>query len=193
MAAFVLGNGVSRREIDVDLLISRGAVYGCNALYRTHRPLVLVATDRVIAEEIQATGYAQENRFYTRRPMPNSGAQIIEKAYHGFSSGPVAVSIAARDGNQRIYLLGFDMGPVEGRFNNIYADTPHYKPGIAEPTYTGNWTKQIVRVCQDFPDRQFFRVHGATTAEIPEFRAVRNLHTLAVQDFLLRLNTGEEL
>ena len=193
MAAFVLGNGVSRRDISVDLLISRGAVYGCNALYRTHRPTVLVATDRAIAEEIQATGYAHQNRFYTRRPLPGSGAATIEKTYHGFSSGPVAVSIAARDGNQRIYLLGFDMGPVAGRFNNIYADTSHYKPSYAEPTYTGNWTKQIVRVCQDFPDRQFFRVHGATTAAVPEFRTVRNLQTLSLSDFLLRLNTGEEL
>ena len=193
MAAFVLGNGVSRRSIDTDTLISRGAVYGCNALYRTHRPLVLVATDRAIAEEIQASGYAYQNRFYTRRPVPGTGAQIIEKTYHGFSSGPVAVSIAAQDGNQRIYLLGFDMGPVSGRFNNIYADTPHYKPSVAEPTYTGNWIRQIMQVCRDFSDRQFFRVHGETTAEIPEFRCVRNLHALAVQDFLLRLNTGEEL
>jgi len=193
MAAFVLGNGVSRQGIDVDLLISRGAVYGCNALYRTHRPLVLVATDRAIAEEIQTTGYAHQNRFYTRRPVPNSGAQIIERAYHGFSSGPVAISIAARDGNQRIYLLGFDMGDIGGRFNNIYADTPHYKPSFAEPTYTGNWIKQITRVCQDFPDQQFFRVHGPTTANIPEFQSIRNLRSLAVADFQTRLNTGEEL
>jgi hypothetical protein len=193
MTAFVLGNGVSRRQIDVDLMISRDTVYGCNALYRTHRPHVLVATDRAIAEEIQNSGYAHQNRFYTRRPIPGSGAVIIEKSYHGFSSGPVAVSIAAQDGNQKIYLVGFDMGPIDGRFNNVYADTPHYKPSVAEPTYTGNWIKQIIKICQDFPDRQFFRVHGPTTAPVVDFRVIRNLQPVSIDDFLLRLNTGEEL
>jgi hypothetical protein len=193
MTAFVLGNGVSRRDISVDLMISRGAVYGCNALYRTHRPLVLVATDTAIAEEIQESGYALHNRFYTRRPLPNTGAQIIDATYRGFSSGPVALSIAAQDGNQRMYLLGFDMGPVNSRFNNIYADTPHYKPSQAEPTFTGNWTRQICQICQTFGDRQFVRVHGDTTAAIPEFARIRNLTSMAVSDFVLRLNTGEDL
>jgi len=193
MAAFVLGNGISRQDISVDLMISRGAVYGCNALYRTHRPLVLVATDNAISQEIQETGYAQHNRFYTRRPRAAQGAQVIETRYHGFSSGPVAVSIAAGDGNQRIYLIGFDMGAVGGRFNNIYADTAHYKPSHADPTFTGNWARQLAQICQDFPDQQFVRVHGDTTAKIREFDAVRNLTTLAKTDFLHRLNTDEDL
>jgi len=193
MAAFVLGNGVSRQEISVDLMISRGAVYGCNALYRTHQPLALVATDTKIAEEIQESGYALTNRFYTRRPLPGSGAQMIDQTYRGFSSGPVALSIAAQDGNQRMYLLGFDMGPVNHRFNNIYADTPHYKPSVAEPTYTGNWIRQICQICQAFGDRQFIRVHGDTTAPIPEFANIRNLAQMAIADFVLRLNTGEDL
>ena len=193
MAAFILGNGVSRRDISVDLMISRGAVYGCNALYRTHQPLVLVATDTKIAEEIQESGYAQNNRFYTRRPRPGSGALVIDPVYRGFSSGPVAISIAAQDGNQRMYLLGFDMGPVNHRFNNVYADTPHYKPSCAEPTYTGNWCRQIITICQTFRDRQFIRVHGETTAAVPEFANIPNLTQMALADFVLRLNTGEDL
>ena len=193
MTAFVLGNGVSRRDISVDLMIARGAVYGCNALYRTHRPLVLVATDTKIAEEIQESGYALANRFYTRRPRPNTGALVIDPVYRGFSSGPVAISIAAQDGNQRMYLLGFDMGPVNARFNNIYADTPHYKPSMAEPTYTGNWCRQICQICQTFKDRQFIRVHGETTAAVPEFSNIPNLTQMALADFVLRLNTGKDL
>ena len=56
--AFVLGNGVSRQGIDLDLLKSLGTVYGCNAIYREFVPDVLISTDVPISEAIQRTGYA---------------------------------------------------------------------------------------------------------------------------------------
>ena len=31
---FVLGNGESRKDIDIDLLKAKGKVYGCNAIFR---------------------------------------------------------------------------------------------------------------------------------------------------------------
>ena len=122
--AFVLGNGVSRQNIDLHTLQQRGRIYGCNALHREFVPDVLVSTDRPIAEHIQHSGYSANHRFYTRRPLPDLGAQPIPKPYFGFSSGPVAVGLAAVDGCRRIYLLGFDLGPSpEKTINNLYAGT----------------------------------------------------------------------
>ena len=43
--AFVIGNGQSRLQIDLNNLRSKGTIYGCNALYRDFIPDVLVATD----------------------------------------------------------------------------------------------------------------------------------------------------
>ena len=167
MTAFVLGNGRSRAPIDVNQLILLGKVYGCNALYRTHYPHVLVATDRAISEEIQRSGYALKNKFYTRRPVPELGALEVPAQYFGFSSGPLAAAIAAQDKNQEIFLLGFDLGPSEtGKFNNMYADTPYYKRSSDAPTYTGNWIRQIQKICQDYPRAIFTRVHGSTTADV---------------------------
>lgn len=194
MTAFVLGNGRSRAPIDVDHLLKIGAVYGCNALYRSHTPTVLVATDKPISTEIQETGYSAANRFYTRRPLPNKGAQKVPQKYFGFSSGPIATAIAAMDGNTKIYLLGFDMGPSEtGRFNNVYADTNFYKSSTDSPTYTGNWTRQLITVAQDHPECLFVRVHGSTTAEVPEFNAVSNLQKLDFADFVARINSKKDL
>lgn len=193
MAAFVLGNGVSRADIDIGVLQEHGAVYGCNALYRTHRPTALVATDKAIAEEIQQSRYAMANRFYTRRPMANLGALPVPEAYFGFSSGPIALAIACQDDQTPIYMLGFDMGPTsDGRFNNLYADTQFYKPLGSTPTYTGNWVKQILTVIKDHSDRQFYRVHGSTTADIPEFQSVSNLSKLTLSDFFRVLNNPKE-
>jgi len=99
--AFVLGNGTSRAELQVDELQKYGPVYGCNALYRTTTPTVLIATDQPIATAIQDSGYALKNRFYTRRPIDGLGAVRIPPGYYGYSSGPIAVGIAAMDRVQR--------------------------------------------------------------------------------------------
>ena len=194
MAAFVLGNGISRRPIDIDLLKTRGAVYACNAVYRTHAVTALVATDRGIANEIQASGYPANNRFYTRRPDPATGALRVPQAYFGFSSGPIALAIACADQHDRIYLLGFDLGPDEqGRFNNVFAGSEHYKAQGSGPTYTGNWIKQIAKIAADYPGAEIIRVHGSTTAAVAEFDRVPNLAKLDFADFVARINSQKDL
>jgi hypothetical protein len=163
-------------------------------VYREFTPDVLVATDKPIAESIQNSGYALKNQFYTRRPVPNLGAQKVLQKYHGYSSGPNAVGLAANDRHHRIYLLGFDMGPTENNgFNNVYAGTDFYRSVTATPTYTGNWIKQMIEICQDYPLTRFFRVYGPTTAKIPEIDAIPNLEHLDLGAFVDRINNQKDL
>jgi hypothetical protein len=183
--AFVLGNGISRKTVAPASLLPLGKIYGCNALYREFTPDVLVATDRPIATAIQESGYAQNNVFYTRRPIESLGARSVPKVYFGYSSGPIATAIAALDGHRCIYLLGFDMGPTENQqFNNMYAGTEFYKMPTAMPTFTGNWVKQLIQIVQDFPQTEFVRIHGTTTAEIAQFVTVPNLKSMPLAEFL---------
>ena len=183
--AFVLGNGVSRKPIPLDQLAQAGIVYGCNALYREFAPTVLVSTDKPISTEIQQSGYPLKNRHHTRRPIPQLGSLPVPEKYFGYSSGPIAVSLAALDGHPEIYLLGFDMGPGPDKlFNNLYAGEEHYKQPGSNPTYTGNWIKQLVTIVNDFPSRKFYRVQGDTTASIPELNQLANLKHMPVARFL---------
>jgi hypothetical protein len=192
--AFVLGNGVSRQGISLPALQERGAVYGCNALYREFVPDVLVATDRPIATAIQESGYSARHRFYTRRPMANLGAHPVPKPYFGFSSGPIAVGLAALDGNTCIYLLGFDMGPSEtNTINNLYAGTEFYRKSNSPPTYTGNWIKQLSQIMQEHKLVQFVRVQGPTTASILQFDTIRNLNHVDLATFTDRINNKKDL
>ena len=194
MTAFVLGNGQSRRSVDLNKLAQIGWVYGCNALYREFTPQVLVATDTPIAQEIQRSGYAKTNIFYTRRPIPDSGAQRVPKDYFGFSSGPIAAALAAMDPHFRIYLVGFDLGPdQDGKFNNIYAGTPFYKPAGAPPTYSGNWIKQFVKIFRDFNQKNFIRVSGEYSAKVDDFCGMHNVGDIGIDEFLLRINTLKDL
>lgn len=191
---FVLGNGISRLEVDVKTLQATGPVYGCNALYREHTPTVLVSTDKAISQEIQNSGYATKNRMYTRRPMPGLGAKTVPQSYFGFSSGPIAVGIAALDRNIAVYLIGFDMGPAQNnRFNNVYADTQFYKKSNSLPTYTGNWARQLATVIKDYPKISFYRVQGETTATVNELNGLANLRHMPIADFLNRINNTKDL
>ena len=194
MTAFVLGNGISRRHIEVDTLLKLGTVYGCNALYRTHTPHVLVATDQPISTQIQETGYSAKHKFYTRRPINNLGAMRVPQQYFGFSSGPIATGIAAIDGHDKIYMLGFDLGPTSnGLFNNIYADTEFYKKSNANPTFSGNWVKQIITVTKDFPNTNFVRVCGDTTTVVPELQSLNNMKSTPIADFVALINTTKNI
>ena len=192
--AFVCGNGISRQAVDLNQLRSLGKIYGCNGLYRDFEPDCLTATDRPIAEAIQNSGYSKNHRFYTRKPIPGLGALPVPKKYHSNSSGPIATALAALDGCKTIYMLGFDMGPIANqKFNNVYAGTDFYKRPDAAPTYTGNWVKQLCAISQDFPQTNFIRVCGQTTADIRELKYLNNLVHIPVQMFLERVNTGQEL
>lgn len=191
--AFCLGNGVSRQGLDLAQLQQLGPIYGCNAIYKEFEPDVLTATDQPISTRIQESGYSARKRFYTRRCIPGKGAHQIPKKYYGNSSGPASASIAAADGHDRIYLIGYDMGPNEsGKFNNVYAGAEFYKPMGAEPTFTGNWIKQIRTVCQDFPMISWVRVCGTTTQRHPELENVKNLEHLDIKLFLENINNQKD-
>jgi hypothetical protein len=191
-AAFVLGNGVSRQAVDLTTLKTLGTTYGCNAIYREFVPDVLISTDAPISERIQHEGYSQKNTHYTRKPLPDSGARRIAQKYFGYSSGPVAVGQAAIDGATAIYLVGFDLGPTRtGRFNNCYADTEFYKKSSANPTFTGNWVRQLQTIMKDYPKTSFFRVVGDTTAEVRELLGVSNLAHMTLLNFQNRLVNKE--
>lgn len=194
MTAFVLGNGLSRRFVDPNDLIKIAPVYACNAIYKEFTPTVLVSTDTPISREIQESGYSLEHRMYTRRPIDRLGAHRVPQQYFGFSSGPIAVALAALDYCDPIVMIGFDMGPDPmGRFNNVYAGTTHYKKTGSAPTYTGNWVKQLDRIMRDFDKRTFIRVIGDTTAPVPELANRPNFETATIAELLAQINIQKDL
>jgi hypothetical protein len=181
--AFVLGNARSRQAIDIKILKNHGTVYGCNALYREFVPDVLIAADRQISETIQHSGYAQQNKFYTRKPLPGLGAKRIPDHYWGYSSGQIATAIACIDRHTPIFLIGFDLGSVDTHFNNVYANTEFYKTSAARPTYAGNWIRQLIQIAKDFPECKLVRVTGPESVEVPNFAAVTNIEHMNIKDF----------
>ena len=63
--AFVLGNGESRKGIQISDLKQHGTVFACNGVYRTDRPDFLVAVDPKMMNEIAETDYIVNNQVYS--------------------------------------------------------------------------------------------------------------------------------
>ena len=169
--AFVLGNGESRKGIDIDDLKERGTVFACNGVYRTHRPHFLVAVDPKMINEIAESDYMIHNKVWSNyNANYGKNQKILDhvnwfKPSLGWSSEPTALRLALEQGFKEIYILGFDyQGHAQGgknqghRFNNIFKDTRNYKKSNEMATFHGNWLNQTKRCVQDFPDVKFHRV-----------------------------------
>ena len=183
--AFVLGNGTSRKSINLNQLKGKGTIYGCNALYREFDPDYLVAVDTKMVLEINKSGYQLSHSVWTN---PN-------RAYHqmngfnffnpskGWSSGPTALHLASTHETDNIYILGFDYQGLDNKINNVYADTPNYKKSSDRATYHGNWLKQTCTTCQKFNKKRYIRVLGENAFIPKEFSKIDNLSHISIEEF----------
>jgi hypothetical protein len=188
MTAFVIGNGTSRKDIDLYQLQKHGMTYGCNALYRDFTPDVLVTKDSLITREIEKDGYALNNRFYTRLPSPN--ATILDKNYRGYCSGTNALHISTTENHKKIYLLGFDFGSTTDTLNNYYADTECYRESTAK-VYKGEMKgtlTQVILVINEHPSIDFIRVVNDKSEKFQELHNISHLSEIDVTDFIQRFN-----
>ena len=158
--AFVLGNGTSRTSLNHNSLLDKGIVYACNAMYREFEPHYLIAVDVKMVNEIVASGWNKTHAVWTN---PNKGISTkhhlnLFNPHKGWSSGPTALWFASEQGHRDIYIFGFDFQGLQGRFNNVYADTYNYKKTSDTATFHGNWLSQTERTIKDFRHTQYYRV-----------------------------------
>lgn len=192
--AFVLGNGISRKHIDLHKLKKYGTVYGCNALYREFVPDHLVCVDTKMIIEVADAGYnkmysvwSNENKLTRATPNIN-----ILNPNKGWSSGPTAMLLASQHGHKEIYVLGFDyvgLGENEDRVNNVYAGTKNYKNIEARATYYGNWTRQTMMCATMFPSTKYTRVIPKENFFIPDYlKGLQNFSHQTVEIFQKNFN-----
>lgn len=209
--AFIIGNGKSRIGFDLNQLRGKGTIYGCNALYRDFMPDVLIATDDRMREEIELSeinpdvqkNIPKEIPFYTRRPSEkikchpdrpwqtedyqNNWSRKIDTNW-GYSSGPVALTLACQAKHSYLYLVGHDFISDDSKVNNIYADTKNYKTSNMPATFHGNWTDQIRKIMLEFNTCNFARV-GALNNYTPEnWKECPNHREITFEQFLNEIN-----
>jgi len=199
--AFVLGNGESRKGIDINDLKEKGTVFACNGVFRTHQPHFLIAVDPKMILEIAETDYMLHNKVYSNfNAQYNKNPKILNhvqwfKPSLGWSSGPTALRMACDHGFKEIYILGFDYqglseGDKKNRFkvNNLFKDTRNYKKGNEQATFFGNWMNQTKKCLQDFKDVQFHRVIPTGWYQPKDLAWKGNIDHPSTEEFLDKFN-----
>ena len=199
--AFVLGNGESRKGIDIDNLKKHGTVFACNGVYRTDKPDFLIAVDPKMVLEIAESDYLLQNKVYSNfNAQYNKNPKILEnvqwfKPSLGWSSGPTALRMACDHGFKEIYILGFDyQGLSEGgknnrfKVNNLFKDSRNYKKGNEQATFFGNWMNQTKKCLQDYPDVKFHRVIPKDWFQPKDLQWKDNIDHPSTEEFLDKFN-----
>ena len=183
--AFVLGNGTSRKSINLENLKSKGTVYGCNAIYREFEPDYLIAVDTKMILEINKAGFQHNHQVWTNKNKAYAhftGFNYFNPS-KGWSSGPTALNLASDHNNTELYILGFDYVGLDDKVNNIYSGTLNYKKVSDRATYHGNWLKQTLIVCQKNSNKRYIRVLGDNPFIPKEFSILKNLSHITVEEF----------
>ena len=198
--AFVLGNGESRKGIQIEDLKKHGTVFACNGVYRTDRPDFLVAVDPKMMMEIGESDYVIHNKVYSNYNVQYEKNQKIKDHVQwfrpslGWSSGPTALRLALEQGSTEVYMLGFDYKGFDkdskslNKFNNLYKDTRNYKKSTDEATFYGNWMSQTKKCLQDFKDVKYIRVIPAGWFAPKDLLWQDNLTNIIISDFLTKFN-----
>lgn len=199
--AFVLGNGESRKGIQIEDLKKNGTVYACNGVYRTDRPDHLIAVDPKMMLEIAETDYAVHNKVHSNFNVQyNKDQKILDHVQWfqpslGWSSGPTALKLACDMEHKEIYILGFDyQGHKEKttqpvfKFNNLFKDTRNYKRSKDEATFFGNWMSQTKKCFADYKNVNFVRVIPKGWYAPRDLEWNGNASHITTDDFLAKFN-----
>ena len=201
--ALVFGNGSSRLfyPVSFDLFTShRGGLnaskklttYGCNALHREHATHITVVTHPVIAKEMVDSGYAPNQIVVTNSKniltYPDK-FHLIPFNPH-FAAGPTALYLAAFDGHNHIYFMGFDGHESTTWNNNVYAGTNGYGAKTAHVDST-KWEDQCMEIFNAYYNIEFIRVMPSGSHNMPEkWKYANNLRHIGWRQFVSEVDLG---
>jgi len=120
---FLIGNGKSRKDFDLERLRGLGTIIGCNALYREFTPDLLVAIDAKMLRELLKAKYAERGQVLipNNRTVAVPGAIKWNVKGYNTSGGFSMKLIAEVMQPTKCYMLGMD-----GYTGNLYDGTLNY-------------------------------------------------------------------
>lgn len=171
--ALVIGNGESRKNINLELYRNTHTLIGCNAIHRDIVVDHLVCCDRRMIDESTNNINTKHTKIYVRSnwfhyfrkikknkniillpELPFTGDTKKDKPDH-WGSGCYALLLAASSGFKEIEMIGFDLYPSGTTVNNIYKGTQHYSKIDSSPIDPNCWVYQISKIFNHYSDISF--------------------------------------
>lgn len=173
LKALVIGNGESRKEVDIEKHRLSHTLIGCNAIYRDINVDHLICCDnRMMKESFQHQNtlnckiYTRDEYFYEHRKiykrknierLPMLPFENNIKADHPrhWGSGPYAIYLATVLGFNDLDMIGFDLYGRQGKINNIYKSTNNYASKESREIDPSFWIYQIGKIIFHNPKIRF--------------------------------------
>ena len=190
--AYIIGNGPSRKNFNLELLRTSGQVYGCNALYRDFTPNFLfmvdskitkgVINDRVYEKCVCYAPSLEVNRYKGKLNLiPNNPYWV---------SGQQAMWTACVHGHKNLYLIGFDFQEYgKGKLNNIYQDTEFYGERNGQNVFDA-WLTQFRTLIKQRPYCNFTVIHDNPPEYLSHLQTgtdLKNTQLMTYSDFIKKV------
>jgi hypothetical protein len=158
--AFLIGNGLSRKNINLELLRGKGTVIGCNALYRDFVPDVLLAIDHHMINQIGKSKYPDNNYFVVPTMLEDLKLKEISENKNIYilpidlfkTCGCAGIHYCGLLKINLVYLIGFD----------CYGDTIYVHTAGYGGKFNQNRYKQFVefyeKAMQLYPSTKYINV-----------------------------------
>ena len=167
----VLGNGESRKGLDLGRIYPNYEIVGCNAVHRDMSVDHLVCCDRRMVQE--AVNNAFEDPVYTRSDwykqfsfwrnvrclpeLPYKGNKRQDDPWH-WGSGGHALNLACTMDPDYVVMLGFDLWGSNSKFNNIYKSTENYNDATKPATDPSYWVYQTAKLFEVHSKIKFLQI-----------------------------------
>ena len=199
--AVVIGNGLTRNDVDLNKLIGHhsgllGAdtfqTYGCNAAYRDLQPDFLIVTSHDICTEVAGHAYRESHVVYTdhvrMKQHPGKFYLIPHNMYS--DAGTIALRTACFDGHRKVYMVGMEGHDTPGFNYNVYAGTNGYDayetPGKTTVKDSNTWAQDKATVMSVYDDVEFVLV--SKTGKLPvhaSWKTLPNFSQMNTREFVL--------
>lgn len=205
--SFIIGNGTSRKNLDVKDLMDYGLLFGCNWFFKKEfRPHVLVSSDEPLTNSIYKLhkDYPMRNWFYSWYPKPGTGAKKCTTP-EKFAAGIMATHVACdMYESPKVFLVGMDFfgfnseSPEKnGEINNLYLNEKHYAKKdegehVTAPTYR-NWERRLQWIMKKFPDTQFYHVNPFDGKSPERLVGAPNFHQITWENLMSHIKNDTEL
>ena len=202
----VIGNGESRKSLDLNQLRGHVTLIGCNAIHRDLIVNHLVCCDHRMVQECLnrkksrkiANVHTRERYFrdYTKLhdndrvrllpPLPYEGALKPDQPEH-WGSGPYAVLLAAHLNFKTVLMTGFDLHGKNHLVNNVYKDTPNYLEATKSAVDPAYWVYQMRKIFQYHPNTKF-KVFNHADWKLPTEWQLGNVEFFDINNFYAGLD-----
>ena len=192
MEHLIIGNGESRKKINLNLLKNNFTTFGCNAICRDFEIDHLVCVDRrmvkeALAHKVQNIYTRQDWKKYFPGPdvqtvpdLPYKGDKRWDNPFH-WGSGPYALLLSVTMNPQNCHLIGFDLYSETEKVNNVYKGTENYVDKHHRSIDPSYWIKQVARIFDLYPSIKFY-IYNNNDWKIPKEWSFSNVFKKNILD-----------